>query len=180
MQIALPPDLTVAQAGIWLDQQLFPGRPIYNTGGVLTIRGHLRFDLFETALRDTIAESPGLRLPPRAGPLHFDLPLIDFRDRKDPLGAAQQWMRTEVGRPLSLDDPALFRFALIRISDDQTLWFQKFHHVIIDSIGRQLLHVAAPLAIAHFVLASRWPRLMPPHSRKFSIASGVILAFQRL
>ncbi len=139
MQIMLPPDLTIAQVGIWLDQHLFPGRPIYNTGGALTIRGHLRFDLFETALRDTVAESPALRLPPRIEPLGFDLPLLDFRDRKDPLGAAEQWMRTEMGRPLSLDDPALFRFALIRISDDQTLWFQKFHHAVIDSFGRQLL-----------------------------------------
>ena len=37
-------------------------------------------------------------------------------------------------------DPALFRFALIRISEDQTLWFQKTHHLIIDSFGRHLLH----------------------------------------
>ena len=140
MQVVLPPDLTVAQVGIWLDQQLFPGRPIYNTGGALTIRGHLRFDLFETALRATVAESPCLRLPPRTGPLHFDLPLLDFRDRKDPFAAAQQWMRTEMGRPLSLADPALFRFSLIRISDDQTLWFQKTHHLIIDSFGRHLVH----------------------------------------
>ena len=140
MQIVLPPNLTVAEAGIWLDQQLFPGRPIYNTGGFLTIRGHLRFDLFETAFRETVAESPSLRLPPRSGPLHFNLPLLDFRDRKDPAAAAEQWMRAEMGRSLSLDDPALFRFALIRISEDQTLWFQKTHHIIMDSFGRQLLH----------------------------------------
>ena len=140
MRIVLPPDLTVAQAGIWLDQHLFPSRPIYNTGGVLTIRGDLNLDLFETALRDTVAESPCLRLPPHNQPLHFDLPLLDFRDRKDPLAAAKQWMRTELGRPLSLDDAALFRFALIRISEDQTLWFFKTHHIIIDAFGRQLLH----------------------------------------
>jgi amino acid adenylation domain-containing protein len=140
MQIVLPPDLTAAQAIIWLDQQWFPGRPIYNTGGALSIQGKLRFDLFETALRDTITESPCLRFPPRAGPVHFDLPLLDFRDRKDPLAAAEQWMRAEMGRPLSLEDPVLFRFALIRISEDQTLWFQKNHHLIIDSVGRRLLH----------------------------------------
>jgi len=140
MQIVLPPDLTAAQAIIWLDQQWFPARPIYNTGGAVSIRGKLRFDLFEIALRDTIAESPCLRFPPRAGPVHFDLPLLDFRDRKDPLAAAEQWMRAEMGRPLSLEDPLLFRFALIRISEDQTLWFQKNHHLIIDSMGRRLLH----------------------------------------
>ncbi len=34
---------------------------------------------------------------------------------------------------------ALFRFALIRLADDRTLWFQKYHHIIIDATGRRLL-----------------------------------------
>jgi enterobactin synthetase component F len=140
MQIVLPPDLTVAQAGIWLDQHLFPDRPIYNTGGFLTIRGTLRFGLFEAALRQTVAESPLLRLPPRNSALAFDLPVLDFRDRKDPLAGAQRWMHTEMARPLSLDEPILFRFALLRISGDQTLWFMKTHHVVMDSVGRHNLH----------------------------------------
>jgi amino acid adenylation domain-containing protein len=140
MQIQLPSGFTSAQTLIWLDQQWFPGRPIYNTGGALSIRGNLRFDLFESALRETIAESPCLRLPPRTGPARFDLPLLDFRHRKDPLAAAEEWMRIEMAKPLAPDDPVLFRFALIRVSDEQTLWFQKNHHLTIDSIGRQLLH----------------------------------------
>jgi amino acid adenylation domain-containing protein len=139
MQTVLPPDLTVAQAGIWLEQQLFPGRPIYNTGQVVAIRGHLRFDLFETALRETVAESQCFRLPPRTGPTHFNLPVLDFRNRKDPFAAAKQWMRAEMARPLSLDNPSPFCFALIRISEDQTLWFQKTHHIITDATGRRLL-----------------------------------------
>ncbi len=175
MQIVLPPDLTVAQTVIWLDQQLFPGRPIYNTGGSLTIRGHLQFDLFETALRETVAESPSLRLPPRSGPLHFNLPLLDFRDRKDPLAAAEQWMRAEMGRSVSLDDPALFRFALIQISEDQTLWFQKIspYHYGLDWAGNCCKPALLP-AIVHSVLASLWPRSTPPRRKKFLIASGAI------
>ena len=65
MPLVLPSDISDNQAAIWLDQQLFAGKPIYNTGQVLAIRGDLRVDLFESALRETIAESPGLRLPPR-------------------------------------------------------------------------------------------------------------------
>src|SRR4029079_16604925 len=101
MQIKLPAGLASAQTLIWLDQQWFPGRPIYNTGGALSIRGKLRFDLFESALRETIAESPCLRLPPRTGPALFDLPLLDFRDRKDPRAAAEEWMRIEMAKPLA-------------------------------------------------------------------------------
>ena len=139
MPINLPPDLTATQAALWLDQQLFVGKPIYNTGQVLTIRGGLRVDLFEIALRETIAESPGLRLPPRSAPASLDLALLDFREEENPRATAEEWMRAEMGRVIALDDPALFRFALIRIGEDQTLWFQKYHHIIIDATGRRLL-----------------------------------------
>lgn len=139
MPINLPPDLTATQAALWLDQQLFVGKPIYNTGQVLTIRGGLRVDLFEIALRETIAESPGLRLPPRSAPASPDLALLDFREEENPRATAEEWMRAEMGRVIALDDPALFRFALIRIGEDQTLWFQKYHHIIIDATGRRLL-----------------------------------------
>src|SRR6516225_1194590 len=139
MALALPPDLSAAQAAIWLDQQLFPGKPVYNTGQVLTIRGKLRVDLFEIALRETIAESPGLRLPPWSEEVPFDLKVLDFRDEKDPLILAERWMRTEMGRVIPLEDPALFRFALLQVGDDYWLWFQNFHHIIIDATGRRLL-----------------------------------------
>ena len=48
-------------------------------------------------------------------------------------------MRAEMGRTIPLENPALFRFALIRVSDEHTLWFQKFHHIIMDATSRQLL-----------------------------------------
>ena len=135
----LPSDLSNNQAAIWLDHQLFAGKPIYNTGQVLAIRGELRVDLFERALRETIAESPGLRLPPRSGAAPFSLSILDFRKENDPRVSAEQWMQTEMRRPISLDESALFDFALIRIDDDHTLWFQKYHHIIIDATGRRLL-----------------------------------------
>ena len=139
MPLVLPSDLSINQAAIWLDQQLFAGKPIYNTGQVLAIRGELRVDLFERALRETIAENPGLRLPQRSGPAPSNLSVLDFRKENDPRATAEQWMRTEMRRPISLDDFALFRFALIRVGDDYTLWLQKYHHIIIDATGRRLI-----------------------------------------
>src|ERR1700686_3359430 len=84
LKSVLPPDLTAAQTAIWLDQQFFPDKPVYNTGQILTICGDLRFDLFETALRDVVAESPWLCLPPRPVPVTFDVPLLDFRKESVP------------------------------------------------------------------------------------------------
>jgi amino acid adenylation domain-containing protein len=139
MPLVLPPDLTVNQTAVWLDHQLFTGKPVCNTGAALSIRGKLRADLFETALRETVAENPGLQLPPWSGPVPFNLLRLDFRDEKDPLASAEQWMRTEMRRVIPLEDAALFRFALIRVGEEHTLWFQKFHHIIMDATGRQLL-----------------------------------------
>src|SRR4029077_12761799 len=80
-----------------------------------------------------------LQLAPRSGPVPFDLVLFDFREERDPLAAADHWMRSEMGKAIPLEDPALFRCAVIRISDDHTLWFQKFHHIIMDASSRRLL-----------------------------------------
>lgn len=137
--LRVPPQLTVAQTAIWLDQQLFGGMPIYNTGQALTIHGRLRADLFETALRETIAESAALQLAPGRGPIGPALQHHDLRQAPDPHAAAEQWMRTEMDVPFSLDEEALYRFALLRIADDLTIWFQKYHHIIIDATGRWLL-----------------------------------------
>ena len=158
MSFALPADLNSLQAAIWLDQQLFAGRPVYNTGQFLSIRGKLRFDLFETALREVVAESPGLRLPPRSGPLTFELGLLDLRNEPDPAAAADRWMRNEMGTPIPLDDGALFRFTLIRTSDVQTLWFQKFHHIIMDASSREFSARERRIATVHCALASLQPR----------------------
>lgn len=139
MAIAPPPDLSAAQSAIWFDQRLFADKPVYNTGQFLAIGGPLRLDLFERALRETVAESPGLQLPPRSARLHFDLPVLDFRELPDPLASAQQWMQSQMGIAIAMDDPVLFRFALLRIGHEHALWFQKYHHIIIDATGRRLL-----------------------------------------
>jgi hypothetical protein len=135
----LPSDITTTQAAVWLDQQLFLGKPIYNTGQVLTILGKLRVDIFERVLHEVIAESPCLQLPPRSSPLLFSLTSLDFRDANDPTTDAMRWMQSEMQTAISLEDPALFRFALIQVGVDKSLWFQKYHHIIIDATGRQLL-----------------------------------------
>ena len=138
-RLSVPPHLTVAQTAIWLDQQLFGGTPIYNTGQALTIQGPLRADLFEIALNQTIAESPALQLTPGSGRMGPTLQQHDLRQALDPHAAAEQWMRSEMDIPFSLHEETLYRFALLRIADELTVWFQKFHHIIIDATGRWLL-----------------------------------------
>lgn len=139
MLLTPPPDLSGNQTAVWLDQQLFSDKPIYNTGQFLNIRGELKIALFETALRKAIAESPGLRLPPRSGAAPLNLLVLDFRNEAKPQAAAEQWMASEMRQPIALEGDSLFQFALLRIAEGTTLWFQKYHHIIIDAMGRRLL-----------------------------------------
>ena len=139
MTLSLPSALSSIQSAIWLEQQLFAGKPIHNTGQVVSVRGSLRADLFETALRETIAESPGLQLQPRFGAAPLELLRLDFQNEKDPLRSAELWMASEMRRAIPLDGHALFRFALLRIGKEHHLWFQKFHHIIMDATSRRLL-----------------------------------------
>src|SRR5690349_6544159 len=88
--------LAGSPAGIWLEQQYFPGRPIFNTGQVLTIPGLLDLDLFRRALSATVAECPGLSVPPDAPPTGTDLSILDLRRDPDPDAAAQVWMQAEL------------------------------------------------------------------------------------
>ena len=89
-------------------------------------------------MRETIAESPGLRILPLSAPA-FDLALLDFRDKKDPLAAADQWMRRKMREAIPLAEPALCRFALIRVGEERTLFFQKTHHIVMDASSRRLI-----------------------------------------
>jgi nonribosomal peptide synthetase DhbF len=60
------------------------------------------------------------------------------------------WMQSDMQTAISLEDPALFRFALIQVGEDKRFWFQKYHHIIIDVTGRQLLSRGQPLSGAAF------------------------------
>ena len=63
MRSPLPSDLSSIQAAIWLDQKLLPGKPIYNTGQVITIRGPLRADLLDRSDGAGTTERPSSTEP---------------------------------------------------------------------------------------------------------------------
>lgn len=48
-------------------------------------------------------------------------------------------MRQDIGRTLRLDGGPLYRFALLRISDNRYLGYAVNHHIINDGIGWRLL-----------------------------------------
>ncbi|WP_414944494.1 amino acid adenylation domain-containing protein, partial [Amycolatopsis sp. cmx-11-32] len=141
--------LTDAQLGVWFGQQLDPANPIFTIGGYMDIRGALDVGLFEAAQRQTVAEADSLRTWVVAeGEEHWQIvsPSVDwsmvhqdFRSAADPHGAALAWMRAQLAIPMDPGKAPLFGFGLLRLSDDRYLAFQRYHHLVADSITVGLL-----------------------------------------
>ena len=142
-------ELMTAQLGIWYAQQLNPGDPVYNMGGYLDIRGDLDVDLFELALRGTMAEAEAahLRFEATAGRPRqhlarsgdWPLPVIDLSAAADPRAAAAAWMRADMHRPADLASGPLFTMALLRMAPDRFWWYQRGHHIALDAYSGSII-----------------------------------------
>ncbi|MFJ6194944.1 amino acid adenylation domain-containing protein [Micromonospora sp. NPDC092111] len=155
--------LTTAQYGIWLAQRLDPGNPIYHLAEYADLTGPLDHAVFEAALRRTVADTEALRIrveePVEGRPMlsvrprvDWTLPVIDLRGAADPYAAARDWMRADAAQPVDLGRAPLFRYALLRLADDRTLWYQCYHHLALDGYGMVL--VARRVADVHTALSA--------------------------
>ncbi|RAJ45598.1 non-ribosomal peptide synthase protein (TIGR01720 family)/amino acid adenylation domain-containing protein [Kitasatospora sp. SolWspMP-SS2h] len=138
-------ELTAAQAGVLSAQRIDPGSPAHNVGQYVRIDGPLQPDLLEAALARTLAESDGLHLAvaegtDRARRRRFDpdawtLARLDTSAATDPEQAAVDLVRRQLARPADLEREALHGALLVRTGEQRHLWFQWFHHLVIDGYG---------------------------------------------
>jgi pristinamycin I synthase 3 and 4 len=144
-----PLSLSAVQRGIWAAQMLHPDRPIYNVGEYLEIFGPVDRDLFESALRDVVANADALHLrivDTGDGPRQFfaaqrawELPFLDVSRQADPRAAAEAWMRDDMDRVVDVARGPLFGFALFRAADDRYYWYARYHHLCNDGVGLSLI-----------------------------------------
>ncbi|MCZ9634914.1 non-ribosomal peptide synthetase [Rhodococcus sp. BH5] len=141
--------LSGAQKGIWFAQSLDPENAAYNTGEYIQIAGPVDAEMFETALRQTIAEAESFALcfaDSPDGPLAFveenrvwPFHLLDVSAEKDPKAAADAWMRVDLATPVDLCSGPLFTEALFKLADDHWIWYQRAHHILLDGYGYSLI-----------------------------------------
>ncbi|EME99889.1 non-ribosomal peptide synthetase [Streptomyces mobaraensis NBRC 13819 = DSM 40847] len=142
-------ELTRAQEGVLSAQRIDPENPGYNVGQYVELKGPLDVPALEEALRRTLAEADGLhvRLAERDGrtvqvPVPFDaaawhLPRLDTTGAASPVDAAVELVRAQLSCPPRLDaadgePPALTGSLLVTVAPDHHLWFQYFHHLVVD------------------------------------------------
>ncbi|WP_291414537.1 non-ribosomal peptide synthetase [Actinophytocola sp.] len=141
--------LTGGQAGVWYAQQVEPAGTAFNIALYVDIRGPVELDRLAAAVAATVGEAESLhrRFEVRDGTPwqvaaprgEAGVPLVDFRAGADPDAAAQAWMLEDRAHPMDLARGPLFRHALLRLTDDRVLWYQRYHHIVIDGVGLALL-----------------------------------------
>src|ERR1700748_1294689 len=128
-QTMLP--LSVAQTDVWRAQKLAPASPFFNIGGYVEIRGSVDPKVFEAAVGRALEDSDSLRFrfvetehgpgQVRAAVGQLEIPTVDLAGTVDSHAAALAWMQADMDKPFDLSNGALYRFALLKLSDNRTL-----------------------------------------------------------
>ncbi|MFD9623771.1 condensation domain-containing protein [Streptomyces virginiae] len=138
-------DLTSAQLAVWLGQYMRPESPAYNHGMTRLIEGPLDISRFEGSLRATVDDTEALNFVfirdgervvqvDRVWPTR-PLRIIDMRGESDPLDTATQWCLRDLNTCVDLSRGPLFEQVLFTLGADRHLWYQRFHHILIDGLG---------------------------------------------
>ncbi|MBF6170939.1 non-ribosomal peptide synthetase [Nocardia blacklockiae] len=139
--------LSAAQIGIWNAQHMAPDVPL-TVAQYVEIEGRLNVAALDRAIAGGAADmqSLWLRVVEVDGTpwqlvdpaVELACEVLDLRAEADPGAAARRWMERDASAPMPLSGP-LFRSAVLLVSEHETLWYAKMHHIAIDGYGAMLL-----------------------------------------
>jgi amino acid adenylation domain-containing protein len=141
--------LSASQLGVWFGHQLDATGRRFNTAEYVEIPGQVDVGVFASAVREVIDEAASLHVrfheddhqPVQVlgAPGPWPLFVTDLRGHDDPAAAAHQWMAADLGIPVDLLSGRLFTTALLQLSDDHFLWYQRVHGIALDAHGFELV-----------------------------------------
>lgn len=139
--------LTHAQKRIWYTEQFYPGTSLSNLGGFGKLKSTsiIDRDILVKAIDEVVRANEALRLQlvvddegePRqyvSGYQPFHIQEFDLTSSGD-TQQALSWGKTEIKRFMELYNSPLYRFAVFHLSDTESWFFVKLHHVIVDGIS---------------------------------------------
>ncbi|WP_447007588.1 amino acid adenylation domain-containing protein [Saccharothrix isguenensis] len=136
--MALP--LTGAQTGVRLAQQLEPDNPVYNIGLYVELRGAVDHARLDAAVRQALGEAGALHVRftdegQVQTPVTTDVTHLSFDSAVD----ARAWMDADLDRVTDVENGPMFHHALLRVTDDHVVWYQRYHHLVLDASGMVLI-----------------------------------------
>ncbi len=147
-EVFIRSNLTRSQFLIWMGQEMAPQVPLYNMVLTFSINGPLEPETFKTAFEALISVSDAMRtvfatidgvpfqrvLDDITGGFTF----IDFSNTTTPQEDYRRWVDQHAVVNFDLTQRA-FDSALIKIGDDQFVWYLNQHHLITDGWSSALV-----------------------------------------
>lgn len=140
--------LTMGQADFWQEYLQQPDDPVSTVAHGIRIRGQVQPNALVQAITQTVAESdvlslrfslgssPAQRVDPADRP---QLVVRDLRDHAEPRTEAQRLIDADVAAVLNLCTGPISAQWLLRIADDEWLWYCRGHHIILDGYAMALI-----------------------------------------
>lgn len=191
-----PFDLTTAQYGMWLAQQLHP-HSTHSVSHYMDIRGDLDFDLLVESMRIAAIETGSLltRLVAPGtsddGPhtvrqvLDFatmpdELEHVDLSNDPDPIASAREWMNAEFTAEIDMYEGPLCRTAVLTVGPQHYYWYARAHHVVIDGYGSAVIALRTAEVYTALQRGETPPPAKSRHPRAFLEAEAKYRASTRI
>lgn len=143
--------LTHPQQRILQMERFYQGTSIGSIAATIRVKEGIPHTLFEKAVNTILQRNDGLRLQLKeqdGKPVQVITPYtytpVDYYDMSADPDALFQWDTAQAKAPFILEYAPLYYFALIKVSDQETCFFLKLHHLITDAwsmvmLGNQML-----------------------------------------
>jgi len=141
--------LTKTQLLIWTGQKLQPDVPLYNIGYKVELLRAVDFECLRSAFQSLVSSSDALRTvfdeidgAPRQkvlDELRCDVEYVDLSTAVDPRKTSRYWLQTRCQEIFELDK-RLFDAALIKLRDQEFIWYLGLHHIIADGWAIWIIH----------------------------------------
>ncbi|KQR16488.1 non-ribosomal peptide synthetase [Cellulomonas sp. Leaf334] len=130
--------LTDAQRAIVAAQRLDPSSSAFVVADVLEVAGGVDVAALVGAVRQVVAETEALRVVldgdrvRLGGPAQADVVVVDLSAHADPRAAATAWVDADLA---GADGTLAQRHAVLVLGADETWWYQRYHHLLVDGYG---------------------------------------------
>ncbi|MCW6033745.1 amino acid adenylation domain-containing protein [Pantoea sp. JK] len=143
--------LVAAQPGIWIADSIAQPRNQFTVAHYSVLHGNINRAALDSAIQQAMAEADTVQarfgLDDNGNPAQwFDAqaPVApewhDFSQRADASSQAHKLMQADLAAELPADgDKPLYRHALMRIGDGSWLWYQRYHHLLVDGFSFEAL-----------------------------------------
>lgn len=141
--------LTHPQKSIWYMEKMFPGTSISNVAGTARIKGIVDLDLFEKAINLLIEKNDSFRIritKTNGEEMQYintyqyrKIDFFDFSGYENPETQMFKWNEEQTSIPFNLYDSDLCYFAIIKMSNEESAFYAKTHHIISDAWTMSLL-----------------------------------------